>query len=402
MKPDVFFFSLIETRSPMKFLLKLLLFACLGLNAVLVQAKLPEPPQIAAKAYLLMDVTADQILASRDIDTPVEPASLTKIMTAYVVFDALRNKTIHLEQSLPVSEKAWKMPGSRMFIEPSMQVPVEDLIKGMIVQSGNDASVALAEGVAGSTEAFVQLMNQQAKQMDLKKTHFENVEGLTVDGHSTTARDLATMATRLMQDFPDDFHYYSIKKYRYPGTPESNDTNRNTLLFRDPTVDGLKTGYTEAAGYNMVATAKRDFPNLEGRRLLSIVLGTESESARANESQKLLNWGFTAFEDVELFAADAVVASPRIWKGDHKELSLGSQEPVIVAVPSGEAEKITTEVLRPEPLLAPIEAGQVVATLKVLSGDDILREVPLIALEEVRQAGLFGRLWDSMRLWFGG
>ena len=376
-------------------------FAALVLASasLVAHAQAPQPPEVAAKAYLLMDVTAGQILASKDIDAPVEPASLTKLMTAYLVFDALKAKKISLTQTLPVSQRAWKMPGSRMFIDPKMQVPVEDLIKGMIVQSGNDATVALAEGVGGTYERFVQLMNEQAKALGLKNTGYKNPEGLTEPGHTTTARDLATLATRLMHDFPEYVHYYTIKKYRYPGTPASNDSNRNTLLFRDPTVDGLKTGHTEAAGYCLVATAKRDFPNLQGRRLLSVLLGAKSESARANESQKLLNWGYTAYEDVKLFDANQVVATPKVWKGKSPELKLGRAEPVVVAVPAGTAAQVKTEIARPEPLVAPFKQGQVVATLKVKQGEQVLAELPLVALEAVEEAGFFGRAWDAMRLW---
>jgi D-alanyl-D-alanine carboxypeptidase (penicillin-binding protein 5/6) len=362
-------------------------------------AQAPQPPDIAAKAYLLVDVTSGQALAAKDADAPVEPASLTKLMTQYLVFDALRAKKISLEQTLPVSQRAWKMPGSRMFIDPKMQVPVDDLIKGMIVQSGNDATMALAEAVGGTAEHFVQLMNDQAKALGLKNTSYKNPEGLTVPGHTTTARDLATLATRLMRDFPEYMHYYGIKKYRYPGTPASNDTNRNTLLLRDPTVDGLKTGHTDAAGYCLVATAKRDFPNLKGRRLLSVVLGTASESARANESQKLLNWGFTAYEDVKLFDAGQAVATPRVWKGKTAELKLGRGEPIVVSVPAGSASQVKTEIARPEPLVAPFKQGQTVATLKAKLGEQQLAEVPLVALEAVEEAGFLGRAWDAMRLW---
>ncbi|MCC6814746.1 MAG: D-alanyl-D-alanine carboxypeptidase, partial [Rubrivivax sp.] len=298
-----------------------------------------------------------------------------------------------------VSERAWKMPGSRMFIDPKMQVPVEDLIKGMIVQSGNDATMALAEGVGGSAERFVQLMNEQAKAMGLAGTQYRNPEGLTEPGHHTTARDLATLSTRLLRDFPEYLHYYTIRKYRYPGTPASNDTNRNTLLFRDPTVDGLKTGHTSAAGYCLVATARRDFPNLPGRRLLSVVLGASSETARANESQKLLNWGYTAYEAVKLFDGGQPVASPKVWKGKSAELKLGRGEPIVVAVPSGSAGQIKTEIARPEPLIAPFRQGQAVATLKVRQGEQTLAEVPLVALEAVEEAGFLGRAWDAMRLW---
>ena len=383
----------------MTFLTRFLGATLLAAASLASHAQAPQPPEIAAKSYLLVDVTAGQTLAAKDADSPVEPASLTKLMSAYLVFDALKAKKITLTQTLPVSQRAWKMPGSRMFIDPKMQVPVEDLIKGMIVQSGNDATVALAEGVGGSVERFVQLMNDQAKALGLKNTGYKNPEGLTEAGHTTTARDLATLATRLMHDFPEYVHYYTIKKYRYPGTPASNDSNRNLLLFRDPTVDGLKTGHTKAAGYCLVATAKRDFPNLQGRRLVSVVLGASSEAARANESQKLLNWGYTAYEAVKLFDAGKPVATPKVWKGKTNELKLGRNEPIVVAVPSGTAAQVKTEIARPEPLIAPFRQGQAVATLKVKQGEQPLAEVPLMALEPVEEAGFLGRAWDAMRLW---
>ena len=367
------------------------------------QAQTPQVPEIAARSYLLMDLTANQILAAKDIDSPVEPASLTKLMTEYLVFDALKAKKIDLKQTFGVSERAWKMPGSRMFIDPKMQVPVEDLIKGMIVQSGNDATMALAEGVGGSAENFVKLMNEQAKVLGMKNTSYKNPEGLTAAGHTTTARDLSILATRLMQDFPEYVGYSAIKKYRYPGTPAFNDTNRNTLLFRDPSVDGLKTGYTDAAGYCMIATAKRDFPNLGagGRRLLAIVLGTVSDSARANESQKLLNWGYTAFEAVKLFDAGQAVVSPNIWKGKSSVVKLGQPQAIVVAVPAGSAAKLKTQVARPEPLVAPYTKGQRIGSLKVTSGDNpaVVAEVPLFVLEAVEEAGILGRAWDAVRLW---
>jgi D-alanyl-D-alanine carboxypeptidase (penicillin-binding protein 5/6) len=381
------------------FLSRTLAAALLAATALVAHAQAPQPPEVAAKAYLLMDVTAGQVLVAKEPDAPVEPASLTKLMTAYLVFDALKAKKISLTQTLPVSERAWKMPGSRMFIDPKMQVPVEDLIKGMIVQSGNDATMALAEGVGGTAERFVQLMNEQAKAMGLAGTQYKNPEGLTEPGHSTTARDLATLSTRLLRDFPEYTHYYTIKKYRYPGTPASNDSNRNSLLFRDPTVDGLKTGHTNAAGYCLVATARRDFPNVQGRRLLSVVLGASSETARANESQKLLNWGYTAYEAVKLFDAGQPVATPKVSKGKSGELKLGRGEPIVVAVPSGSAGQLKTEIARPEPLIAPFRQGQAVATLKVRQGEQTLAEVPLVALEAVEEAGILGRAWDAMRLW---
>lgn len=362
-------------------------------------AQAPQPPDIAARSYLLIDVGANQILAEKDIDVPVEPASLTKLMTAYLVFDALKARKIDLKQLMPVSERAWKMPGSRMFIDPKMQVPVEDLIKGMIVQSGNDATMALAEGVGGSREAFVQKMNEQARQLGLKATTYKNPEGLTEVGHVTTARDLSVLAMRLMRDFPDYVGYYAIKKYRYPGTPAANDSNRNLLLFRDPSVDGLKTGFTDAAGYCMVATAKRDFPGIGPRRLLSVILGAGSENARANESQKLLNWGFTAFEAVKLFDAGQVVSAPEIWKGKSAQASLGSAQPIVVAVPAGAAKRLTTRVLRPDPLVAPIGKGQEVGRVVVELGGQKLADWPLVAIDGVEESGFLGRAWDALRLW---
>jgi serine-type D-Ala-D-Ala carboxypeptidase (penicillin-binding protein 5/6) len=377
-----------------------------------VGAQTPQPPEIAARSYLLMDITTGQVLAEKDADASVEPASLTKLMSAYLVFDALRSKKVTLTQTLPVSVRAWKMEGSRMFIDPKMQVPVEDLIKGMIVQSGNDATVALAEGVGGTVEQFVKLMNDQAKALGMKSTGYRNPEGLTEAGHTTTARDLSILASHLMKDFPEYVSYYAIKKYHYAGTPASNENNRNLLLYRDPSVDGLKTGYTDAAGYCMIVTAKRDFPNLVqagapagsaaatgGRRLLSVVLGAASENARANESQKLINWGYTAFEAVKLFDANQAVVSPAVWKGSAPTLKLGRTEPVIVTVPAGSKADIKTEVARPDPLVAPFTKGQNVATLKVSAGGQLVTELPLVALEDVAQAGILGRAWDAIRLW---
>jgi serine-type D-Ala-D-Ala carboxypeptidase (penicillin-binding protein 5/6) len=370
-----------------------------AITATVAQSVLA-PPEIAARAYLLLDVTAGQVLAEKDIDAPLEPASLTKLMSAYLVFDALRAKKIDLKQTMPVSERAWKMPGSRMFIDPKMQVPVEDLIKGMVVQSGNDATVALAEGVGGTVERFVQLMNEQAKALGLTATVYKNPEGLTEAGHVTTARDLSVLATRLIRDFPEYLPYYSLQKYRYIGTPTANDNNRNLLLLRDPSVDGLKTGHTAAAGYCLIATAKRAVPNLpQGRRLLSIVLGAASENARANESQKLLNWGYTAFDAVKLFDADQPVVTPEVWKGTSPTAKLGRSQPIVVAVPAGSASKLTTSVARPDPLVAPLGKGQAVGTLKVLLSGQTLTEIPLTVLEPVDQAGLFGRTWDAIRLW---
>lgn len=389
-------------RSAIRPLLALTFSACTFAWAPLqahAQSAAPEAPEIAAKAYLLLDVTANQILASRDLDMPVEPASLTKLMSAYLVFDALKSKKIDMKQTLSVSERAWKMPGSRMFIDPKMKVPVEDLIKGMIVQSGNDATMALAEGVGGTAERFVQMMNEQAKVLGMNSTSYKNPEGLTEAGHTTTARDLATLSMRLLNDFPEYVGTYAIKKYRYPGTPAANDSNRNLLLFKDPTVDGLKTGHTNAAGYCLVATAKRDFPNVGSRRLMAIVLGTSSEIARANEAQKLLNWGYTAFEAVKLFDAGQAVATPAIWKGKASTVKLGRADALVVAVPTGSAAQIKTQLARPDPLVAPVTKGQTIGSLKVFRGEQLWLEMPLQALDAVEQAGVFGRAWDALRLW---
>ncbi len=366
---------------------------------------MPQPPEIAARAYVLLDLTSDQQLAARDADAPVPPASLTKLMTAYLVFDALRLGRLDLEQKLPVSERAQRQPGSRMFLQAGMKVPVEDLLKGLLVQSGNDAAIALAEGAAGSEERFVQLMNEQAQALGMKATRFANPTGLTQPGHQSTARDLAVLGTRLLRDFPDYARFHAIRKYRYEGTPPANDSNRNLLLFRDPSVDGLKTGHTEAAGYCMIATAQRTFPHLgpDGavgvRRLLAVVLGTDSENARATETQKLLNWGYTAFEAVKLFEAGQPVVAPAVWKGRSVQARLGRPQAVVVTVPAGNAPRLRAQAVRPEPLVAPLAKGQAVGKLKIYVGEHALSEVPLLALESVEEAGLIGQAWDAFRLW---
>jgi D-alanyl-D-alanine carboxypeptidase (penicillin-binding protein 5/6) len=374
-------------------------------QGVLAQSRLPVPPEVAVRSYLVMDVTTNQILAAREPDMEVEPASLTKLMTAYIVFDALRAGRIRMDQTLGVSERAWRMPGSRMFIDPRMQVPVQDLLKGMIVQSGNDATIALAEGVAGSVERFVELMNQQALALGMTRTRYMNPEGLTAPGHVTTARDLSILAARLIKDFPDYVRLYAIQRYRFPGTPAANDTNRNLLLFRDPTVDGLKTGFTAAAGYCLVASARREFPALgvgaaSERRLVSIVLGAASANARAAESQRLLNWGFSAFEAVRLFDPGQAVVEPEVWKGHARTVRLGRQDGVVVSVPAGQTASLRTEVLRTDPLIAPLNQGEPLGTLRISTADgDVVAEVPLFVLETVREAGFWGRLWAEIRLW---
>ncbi|HSI56299.1 MAG TPA: D-alanyl-D-alanine carboxypeptidase family protein [Ideonella sp.] len=362
-------------------------------------AQTPQPPEIAAKGYLLIDMTSRQVLAERNADAPAEPASLTKLMTAYLVFGALRDKKLSLEQRLPVSERAWserKGGGSLMFIDTTMTPTVDELLKGVIVQSGNDASVALAEAVGGSLDNFVNMMNRQAQAWGLKNTSFKNVTGLTEAGHRSTARDLAFIAQQIIRDFPDRYPYYSIREYSFNNIRQDN---RNLLLRRDPTVDGMKTGFTDAAGYCLLASAQRDFPNGK-RRLLSVVMGAESMQGRANESQKLLNWGYTAFDAVRLFEAGKTVATVPVWKGASAEAKLGSEGALFVAVPKGEGDRLKTSIERTDPLIAPLAKGQRVGTLKVATtGGAVVATLPLQVLEAVPEAGIFGRAWDAIRLW---
>ena len=381
----------------------------LGLT-VAAHAQMLQPPEVAAKSYLLVDLTTGQTLAEREADAPADPASLTKLMTAYVVFVALRDHKLSLDQTLPVSLRAWqerKGGGSLMFVEPRMTPKVSDLLRGVIINSGNDASVVLAEGVGGTLDQFVAMMNRQAQAFGLKNTVFKNATGLTEAGHKSTARDLSVIASHIINDFPEFYKLYSIRKYRYDGAPASNENNRNVLLVRDPSVDGMKTGYTDAAGYCLIASAQRDFPNLAAngaaggkRRLLSIVLNTTSMEARANESQKLLNWGFMAFDTVRLFEGDKVISSVPVWKGKVNEAKLGSSGAVFISVPRGEGAKLQTKIERTDPLVAPLAKGQRVGTLKVTTGAGaVLAERPLVVTEAVEEAGLLGRAWDAIRLW---
>ena len=370
-------------------------------------AQAPQPPEVAAKSYVLFDLTTKQTLAERNADTPADPASLTKLMTAYLVFAALKDGKLTLEQTLPVSRRAWderKGGASVMFINTTMTPKVDELLKGMIVVSGNDATVALAEGVAGSVEAFVAMMNKQSQAWGLKNTSFTNTTGMSEAGHASSARDIAVVAAKIIEDFPQYYPYYSIRQYTYNNIKQDN---RNLLLGRDPSVDGMKTGHTEAAGYCLVTSAQRDFPNLAAngagggkRRLLTVVLGTASRDARANESQKLLNWGFTAYDAVRLFEAGKAMVEPEVWKGTAKTAKLGAAGPVMVAVPRGEGAKLQTKIERTDPLVAPLGKGQHVGRLKVTTASGApVADVPLVVQEAVPEAGLFGRAWDSLRLW---
>jgi len=379
-------------------LLATLLTCLLALPAL---AQLPQAPEIAARQYILVDLASQQVLAERDADVPADPASLTKLMTAYLVFEALRDKKLALEQTLPVSKRAWaerRGGGSLMFVDTTMTPRVDELLRGMIVQSGNDASVVLAEGVAGSVEKFVEAMNRQAAAWGLKKTRFANVTGLTEAGHQSSARDVATVAARIIADHPQFYPLYSVREYTYNHIRQDN---RNLLLGRDPTVDGMKTGFTEAAGWCLVASAVRKLPGATGkRRLLSVVMGAASREARASESQKLLNWGWQAWDALQLFADGKAVATVPVWKGTRSEARLGAAGAIVVSVPKGEGERLKTTIERSDPLVAPLTAGQRVGTIKVTTAaGTLVRELPLTVLEPVEIAGVFGRAWDAIRLW---
>ena len=362
-------------------------------------AQSPQPPEIAARSYVLLDLNSQQVLAERDADTQADPASLTKLMTAYLVFAAIRDKKLSLEQTLPVSQRAWserKGGGSLMFIDTTMAPKVDDLLKGMIVQSGNDASVVLAEAVGGSLDAFVVMMNKQAQAWGLKNTQFRNVTGLTEAGHYASARDVATIASKIITDFPEFYPLYSVRQFTYNKIKQDN---RNLLLGRDPTVDGMKTGYTDAAGYCLVASAVRDMPNGK-RRLVSVVLGTSSREARAAESQKLLNWGFQAWDAVRLFEAGKPIATVPVWKGKTPEAQLGAPGALFVTVPKGEGDKLKTQIERTDPLVAPLTQGQQVGQIKVSTAAGTpVASVPLVVMQPVELTGLIGRTWDALRLW---
>jgi len=367
--------------------------ALLAFAACAARAEAPPPPQVAGRAWVLADVSSGQILAAEKPDERFEPASLTKIMTAYVVFTALKEKKLSLDEQVSVSEKAWRAPGSRMFIEPRRPVTAEELVRGMIVQSGNDACIALAERVAGSEEAFVALMNRQAERLGMKNTKFMNASGLPDPQHYSTARDLYLLATALIRDFPREYaQYYSMREYRYNGITQMN---RNRLLWLDGTVDGMKTGFTEAAGYCLVASSKRG-----PRRLLSVLLGSTSETMRAQESQKLLNWGFQFYDAVRLYAGGATVKDIEVFKGAAARVKAGFRDDLLVAVPKGEGDRLKAELLSLSPLVAPVAEGARVGNLRVTLDGKPVGEFPVVALEAVGPAGFFGRAWDTLRLWF--
>jgi len=352
----------------------------------------PPPPTIAARTWVLYDFQADQVIAGQGANDRIEPASLTKMMTAYLTYEAIRQKRISLDQVVPVSPRAWKTQGSRMFIEPNRPVTVNELIHGMVIQSGNDACIALAEAVAGSEEVFAQMMNQQAKKLGMKNTNFMNSTGLPDSSHYTTAYDMALLAAALIRDFPEHYNLNSQREFRYNNITQAN---RNRLLWTDPYVDGVKTGHHEAAGYCLVASAKRD-----NRRLISVVTGTASEAARASESQKLLNYGFQFYDTVRVYSKGQTVATLNVWKGAQDTVKVGFERDLFLALPKGDAAKLKASMTTTKPLLAPLAIGQDVGTLKLALEDKPIADYPLVALENVPVAGILGSTLDSIRLWF--
>ncbi len=367
-----------------------LLFLLL-LLPVFALADVPSPPPIAAKAWLLYDFTSAQTITSENAHERVEPASLTKLMTVYLAFAALKQKTLTLEQVVPVSERAWKAGGSRMFIQPGKPVNVDELLHGVIVQSGNDASIALAEAVAGSEDVFAQMMNREAQRLGMKDSNFINSTGLPDPKHYSSAYDLGLLAAALIRDFPEFYSRYSLREYRYNNITQQN---RNRLLWLDPNVDGMKTGYTENAGFCLIASAKRGT-----RRLLSVVLGATSDSGRAQESQKLLNYGFQFYDSVRLYAKGQAVSTLEVLKGNENRLKAGFRSDFYISVPHGLGNQLKADLISMQPLVAPISVGQKVGMVKVTLQNKPLGEYPVVALENVAIAGFFGRTWDSMRLW---
>jgi len=371
--------------------MRLLLFALLFSSLAIAQTA-PQPSSVAARAWLLLDYGSNLNLAAFNADLRVEPASLTKLMTTYLAFSALKQGRIQGKQNVPVSERAWKSPGSRMFIEPRLAVTVDELLRGMIVQSGNDACIALAEIIAGSEESFVQMMNSEARRLGLVNTHFTNATGLPDPQHYSTASDLGHLALALVRDYPEYYTLYSLKEFRYNGITQPN---RNRLLWLDASVDGVKTGHTEAAGFCLIASAKRG-----PRRLLSVVLGADSDSARAQESQKLLNFGFQYYDAVKLYDARAPIAQLRLFKGAENAVGAGFANDLLVSVPRGQSAQLKVQLVPMQPLVAPLVAGSRVATLKLSLSGKPYAEFAVVALESVPAAGIIGRAWDALLLIF--
>lgn len=369
-----------------------LLFATMGFTPLAqANAQLPPPPSLAVKSYMVQDFNSGHVIASQNATMRVEPASLTKIMTAYLSFKALKNGHLQLNQTLPVSEKAWKVEGSKMFIEPNKPVTVDELLYGMIVVSGNDASIALAEGIASSEEFFADMMNKEAQRLGMKNTHYVNATGLPDPQHYTTAEDLAKLANALIRDFPEEYkRLYSVKEYLYNNIKQPN---RNRLLWLDPNVDGMKTGHTESAGYCLISSAKRD-----NTRRISVVLGAPNDAARATESQKLLNYSFQFFDSTQVYKKGQPVNSLKVWKGSENVLSSTVADDVYLTLPKGAYAKIKAVVSSTQPLIAPIKKGQAIGTVKFMLDGKTIGQHTLVAAKTVETAGILGRAWDSIKL----
>ena len=360
--------------------------------SVVLAAGVPSPPEVDAKAHFLFDMHSERVLSEQGSDERLEPASLTKMMTSYVVFSELKSGKFKLEDEVLVSEKAWRTPGSKMFIEVGTRVPVKALLMGLIVQSGNDASVALAEFVAGDESSFADLMNRHALRLGMSGTHFTNASGLPEPDHYTTARDMALMAAALIRDFPKYYPWNAVREYEYGGIKQRN---RNSLLFRDDSVDGLKTGYTKSAGYCLVASAKRD-----EMRLIAVVMGADSSRTRARIAQSFLDYGFRFYETRRVYASDEEVADVRVWKGDTKRLALGLEQSLYVTVPRGRYDEIDARMEVATRLLAPVRAGEQEGTLRLVLGDELTIERPLVALDDVAEGNLWQKVSDDIRLMF--
>ncbi len=355
------------------------------------EIKIPAPPRLAASSYFLQDFDSGRILAERNADEVLPPASLTKIMTVYIAFRELSNNRLSLDEMVTISEKAWRTPGSKMFIEVNKQVKVEDLLKGIIIQSGNDASVAIAEHIAGDEQTFAEMMNQQAQRLGMNSTHFMNATGLPVPKqHYTTARDLATLTRAVIKEFPDYYRWDSIKEFTYNNITQKN---RNTLLWRDETVDGVKTGHTEEAGYCLIASAKR-----EKMRLISVVMGTKSKSARANESQTLLNYGFRFFETHKLYDANTELTTSRIWKGASDTVSLGVAEDLYVTISRRHYKEMKAATSVDVKIMAPVEQGDQLGVVNVTLLGEAVSTVPLVALNTVAKGSFIQRTYDAALL----
>lgn len=353
---------------------------------------IPPPPEISAKSYLLLDYDSNQVLISRNADERVEPASLTKLMTAYLTFSALQQKQLALTQTLPVSVHAWRAGGSRMFIQPNKPVAVDDLLKGLIVQSGNDAAIALAEGIAGSEDVFAQMMNREAQRLGMKNTHYADATGLPNPQHYSTAYDLSILTRAIIHDFPEYYSLFAIKEFRYDNISQDN---RNRLLWSDPTVDGLKTGHTESAGYCLISSAKRG-----SRRLIAVVMGEPTDEGRTIDSQKLLNYGFQFYDTVRLYQKGQVVSQLPVWKGSERTVKAGFQQDLFISLPKGESSRLKANLESQQPLLAPVSVGQKVGMMKLTLDGKPLAQYPVVALESVGIGNILTRSWDALRLLF--